>query len=95
MLRSLGFRSQMVGVGMLIEMGFIALLGVVLGTVLALAMAWRLFAENTFGPDVSLYIPVGTVVIFMVVAMAASLVLTYLPARQAARTTIAEALRYE
>ena len=94
-LRSLGFRSQMVGVGMLIEMGFIALLGVVLGTVLALAMAWRLFAENTFGPDVSLYIPVGTVVIFMVVAMAASLVLTYLPARQAARTTIAEALRYE
>ena len=94
-LRSLGFRSQMVGVGMLIEMGFIALLGVVLGTVLALAMAWRLFAENTFGPDISLYIPAGTIVIFMVVAMAASLVLTYLPARQAARTTIAEALRYE
>ncbi len=94
-LRSLGFRSQMVGVGMLIEMGFIALLGVVLGTVLALAMAWRLFAENTFGPDVSLYIPAGTIVIFMVMAMAASLVLTYLPARQAARTTIAEALRYE
>ena len=94
-LRSLGFRSQMVGVGMLIEMGFIAFLGVALGTALALALAWRLFAENTFGPDISLYIPVGTIVIFMVGAMAASLVLTYLPARQAARTTIAEALRYE
>ena len=94
-LRSLGFRSRMVGVGMLIEMGFIAFLGVALGTALALALAWRLFAENTFGPDISLYIPVGTIVIFMVGAMAASLVLTYLPARQAARTTIAEALRYE
>ena len=94
-LRSLGFRSRMVGLEMLIEMGFIAFLGVVLGTVLALAMAWRLFDEQTFGPGVSLYIPAGTVVIFMVGAMAASLVLTYLPARQAARTTIAEALRYE
>ena len=94
-LRSLGFRSRMVGLEMLLEMGFIAFLGVALGTTLALALAWRLFDEQTFGPGVSLYIPVGTIVIFIVGALAASLVLTYLPARQAARTTIAEALRYE
>ena len=94
-LRSLGFRSRMVGLEMLLEMGFIAFLGVALGTTLALALAWRLFDEQTFGPGISLYIPVGTIVIFVVGALAASLVLTYLPARQAARTTIAEALRYE
>lgn len=94
-LRSLGFRSRMVGIQMLLEMGFIAFLGVALGTTLALALAWRLFDEQTFGPDVTLYIPAGTIAIFAVGAMAASLVLTYLPARQAARTTIAEALRYE
>lgn len=94
-LRSLGFRSRMVGLQMLLEMGFIALLGVVLGTALALALAWRLFAEDTFGPDVSMYIPWGTVIAFAAGAMGAALLLTYLPARQAANTPIAEALRYQ
>ena len=94
-LRSLGFRSRMVGLQMLLEMGFIALLGVVLGTALALALAWRLFAEDTFGPGVSMYIPWGTVLAFAAGAMGASLLLTYLPARQAANTPIAEALRYQ
>ena len=94
-LRSLGFRSRMVGVQMLLEMGFIALLGVLLGTVLAIVLAWRLFAEDTFGPGVSMYVPWGTVIAFAAGAMGAALLLTYLPARQAANTPIAEALRYE
>lgn len=94
-LRSLGFRSRMVGLQMLLEMGFIALLGVTLGTALALALAWRLFAEDTFGPGVSMYIPWGTVIAFAGGAMGAALLLTYLPARQAANTPIAEALRYQ
>lgn len=94
-LRSLGFRSRMVGLQMLLEMGFIALLGVTLGTALALALAWRLFAEDTFGPGVSMYIPWGTVIAFAAGAMGAALLLTYLPARQAANTPIAEALRYQ
>ena len=94
-LRSLGFRSRMVGLQMLLEMGFIALLGVLLGTALALALAWRLFAEDTFGPGISMYVPWGTVIAFAAGAMGAALLLTYLPARQAANTPIAEALRYE
>ena len=94
-LRSLGFRSRMVGMQMLLEMGFIALLGVLLGTALALALAWRLFAEDTFGPGVSMYVPWGTVIAFAAGAMGAALLLTYLPARQAANTPIAEALRYQ
>ena len=94
-LRSLGFRSRMVGVQMLLEMGFIALLGVLLGTVLAIVLAWRLFAEDTFGPGVSMYVPWGTVIAFAAGAMGAALLLTYLPARQAANTPIAEALRYQ
>ena len=94
-LRSLGFRARMVGVQMLLEMGFIALLGVLLGTVLAIVLAWRLFAEDTFGPGVSMYVPWGTVIAFAAGAMGAALLLTYLPARQAANTPIAEALRYE
>ena len=94
-LRSIGFQSRSVGFEMLLEMGFIAFLGIALGTVLALGLAWRLFDEGTFGSDVSMYIPVGQIAPILIGALAASLLLTALPALQAARTTIAEALRYE
>ena len=93
-LRAIGFQARLVGFELLIEMGFIALLGLGLGTALALGLAWRLFAEGTFG-EVSMYIPLGTILPMLIGAFVASLVLTYFPARQAARTTIAEALRYE
>ena len=93
-LRAIGFQARLVGFELLLEMGFIALLGLGLGTALALGLAWRLFAEGTFG-EVSMYIPLGTILPMLIGAFAASLILTYFPARQAARTTIAEALRYE
>ncbi len=93
-LRAIGFQSRLVGFELLLEMGFIALLGLGLGTALGLGLAWRLFAEGTFG-EVSMYVPLGTVLPILFGAFAASLILTYFPARQAARTTIAEALRYE
>ena len=93
-LRAIGFQSRLVGFELLIEMGFIALLGLGLGTALALGLAWRLFAEGAFG-EISMYVPVGTILPILIGAFAASLILTYFPARQAARTTIAEALRYE
>ena len=93
-LRAIGFQSRLVGFELLLEMGFIALLGLGLGTALALGLAWRLFAEGTFG-EVSMYVPLGTILPMLIGAFLASLVLTYFPARQAARTTIAEALRYE
>ena len=93
-LRAIGFQARLVGLELLLEMGFIALLGLGLGTALALGLAWRLFAEGTFG-EIDMYIPLGTILPMLVGAFIASLVLTYFPARQAARTTIAEALRYE
>ncbi len=93
-LRAIGFQSRLVGLELLLEMGFIALLGLGLGTALALGLAWRLFAEGTFG-EIDMYIPLGTILPILIGAFIASLVLTYFPARQAARTTIAEALRYE
>ena len=93
-LRAIGFQARLVGFELLLEMGFIALLGLGLGTALALGLAWRLFAEGTFG-EIDMYVPLGTILPILFGAFIASLVLTYFPARQAARTTIAEALRYE
>ena len=94
-LRAIGFQSRMIGLELMIEMGFIAFLGIGLGTVLALGLAWKLFAEGTFGSDVGMYVPLGTILPIIFGSFAASLLLTYFPARQATRIPVAEALRYE
>ena len=96
-LRAIGFRRQFVGLELLLEMGFIAVLGVGLGTILAVALAWRLFSEDIIGSTggISFYVPVVQIAIFAAAALVAAMLMTYLPARQAARITIAEALRYE
>ena len=97
MLRAIGFSRGFVRLDMILEMSFIALLGVFLGSVLAVALSWRLFTEGAFGSTTGaeFYVPIGQILLFVAIAIFASLVLTYLPARQAANTTIAEALRYE
>ena len=77
-LRAIGFQSRLVGFELLIEMGFIALLGLGLGTALALGLAWRLFAEGTFG-EISMYVPVGTILPILIGAFAASLYPDILP----------------
>ena len=97
MLRAIGFQRHLVGLELLLEMGFIALLGITLGVALSIALAWRLFSEDVFGSTGGLdfYVPIGRILLLAFGSLAAALILTYLPARQAARTTIAEALRYE
>jgi putative ABC transport system permease protein len=40
-------------------------------------------------------VPWGTVLFFLTLSLAASLVMAYIPARQAARVPISQALRYE
>ena len=96
-LRAIGFQRRHVGLALLLEMGFIALLGITLGVTLSIALAWRLFSEDVFGSTGGLdfYVPIGRILLLAFGSLAAALILTYLPARQAARTTIAEALRYE
>ena len=96
-LRAIGYRRGMVRLEMLLEMGFIAALGIGIGIALALALAWRLFDEQTFGGfgGIAFQIPVVEIVIFAAAAQTGALLMTYLPARQAARLPPAEALRYE
>ena len=96
-LRAIGFQRRLIGLELLMEMGFIASLGVGLGVALALALAWRLFTEGVFGSfgGLSFYVPVVRIAIIAGAALIAGLVMTYLPARAAARVPVAEALRYE
>lgn len=93
-LRAVGFRAGMVQFAFLLESSFIALLGIAVG--LALGFGLSVGIVNEIGettPGLSFRIPWTTIAVVVVVGFLASLLTTYLPARQASRIYPAEALR--
>jgi putative ABC transport system permease protein len=92
-LRSLGFVSPKVRVAFLLESGFVALEGIVVGTALALVTASQLFANGDFGEGISFQVPWGNVLLLTGAALVASLIATAWPAQQASRVAPAVALR--
>ncbi len=98
MLRAIGYQRSMVQLSFLLESGFIALSGIVLGLGLGLTFAWSLFTSGEFGETskgISFTVPWLQVFGVTAFALVASLVMTYVPARAASRVSVAEALRYE
>ncbi|MCY4583758.1 MAG: FtsX-like permease family protein [Chloroflexi bacterium] len=95
-LRAIGFRSGMVQLAFLVESSFIALLGIVVGLGLGFGLSIDIIREvgESF-ENVTYAIPWETVILVIVVAYGASLLTTYLPARQASNIYPAEALRYD
>ena len=94
-LRAIGFQRNMVQLLFLMESSFIALLGIALGVALASGLSVgiiRSIGENVEG--VRYEVPWMTIVIVVGVAYGASLLMTFLPARQAANVYPAEALRF-
>lgn len=96
MLRAIGFQRWMVRAVFLVENSFVAILGTGLGLILGGLMG-RQYVDNQAksNPSVQFGIPWMQVSLVVGVAIVASLIATYLPARQAARVFPAEALRYE
>ena len=95
MLRAVGYQRSMVQASFLIESSFIALLGILTGTGLAFGLSVGIVNEIAQDFEaVRFGIPwVSTGVVF-VVAYGASMLTTFLPARQASRIYPAEALRF-
>jgi putative ABC transport system permease protein len=96
MLRALGFQRGQVRLAFLIESSFVALLGIGLGVALGAALSVGIvdsFAEQISG--IRYTVPWGTLGVIVGVSYAASLLTTFLPARQASKVYPAEALRYE
>ena len=92
-LRSLGFLPGQVRRAFVLESGFVALQGILVGVVLAIITASQLIATDAFGTDVDFIVPWGELGLLTSVALIASLLATAWPAQQASQIPPAVALR--
>jgi putative ABC transport system permease protein len=92
-LRSLGFDSKQVRRAFIAESSFVALEGILLGTLLAVVSTWRLLLSGAFGEGLHFGVPVTQVAVIVVLAFVATLFATAAPAQQAAKIRPAVALR--
>jgi len=93
-LRALGCTARAISVGLLVESGVVALLGAGLGIGVGLFVAQSTVAFlSRISPELVFGIPWEQIGLVLVVSVGAALLMTILPARQAARLTPAEALR--
>ena len=98
MLRAVGYRKGMIQLSFLIESSFVAVLGIVIGTVLGLVLSYNAILDirDEEGLDTIRYaIPWVQMIVILGVTYFFSLLATYVPARQASNVYPAEALRYE
>jgi putative ABC transport system permease protein len=95
MLRAMGFSSGVVRAAFLLEAGFVAVLGIVVGVVLALVVSYQLLSNSdVFGQSrLAFSVPWGPLALLLLAALGASLAATAAPATQAARIRPAVALR--
>ncbi|MEY2472631.1 MAG: putative transport system permease protein [Actinomycetota bacterium] len=95
MLRAMGFPSRIVRQMFLTEASFLAVQGIVLGTVLALITSYNLLTHSsTFGgQSIGFQIPVVNIAIVSAIALVASLAASAYPANQASKIRPAVALR--
>jgi putative ABC transport system permease protein len=76
-----------------LESGFVALEGILVGVLLALVTSAQLVATGEFGQDIEFIIPWTQIALLTATALAASLIATAWPAQQASRIPPAVALR--
>jgi putative ABC transport system permease protein len=93
-LRALGFTARAVSLGLLVESALVALLGAALGVGVGLFVAESTITFlGRLSPELRFSIPWDQISLVVFISLGAALVMTILPARQAARLTPAEALR--
>ena len=93
MLRALGFQARTVRRSFVLESGFVAIEGTLIGVSLALLTAYQLTATEAFGDGIPFSIPVVELTILAAGTLLASLLATAAPASAAARIRPAVALR--
>jgi putative ABC transport system permease protein len=93
-LRALGFTARAVSAGLLVELAVVALLGAGLGVGVGLFVAQSTVAFlSRLNPELVFAIPWNQIALVILISVGAALLMTILPARQAAKLTPAQALR--
>ncbi|MFQ5918824.1 MAG: FtsX-like permease family protein [Thermoplasmata archaeon] len=92
-LRALGFRKNMILKAFLLELSFVAVLGIVLGLVLGIALTYNLYLTLSFFGEAEFVIPWPNLILILGLAFLASLLATLSPSRRASKLPPAEALR--
>ncbi|MEX2159145.1 MAG: FtsX-like permease family protein [Dehalococcoidia bacterium] len=96
MLRAIGYKRSTVALSFMLESAFIMFLGIGSGVGLAIWLSFFLITSNEFPTTSAGYaIPWPQIIFISGLTFLASLVMTFIPARQAAGVPTAEALRYE
>jgi len=95
MLRAIGYKRSMVALSFLMESSFITLLAIFSGITLAIWLSYFLVTSDDFPEGATYHVPWLQIVILALFTYGASLLMTWIPARQAASIPVAEALRYE
>jgi len=97
MLRAIGYTRGAVALSFLMESSFVTLLGIVSGLGLAILLSYFIMTsdELTATGLTGFYIPWLEILLICAFAYVASLLMTFVPSRQASSIPIAEALRYE
>ncbi len=92
-LRALGFRKQMILRTFLVELSFVAVLGILLGLILGIALAYNLFTSMDLFADAEFIIPWPNLALILIFAFVASVLATLSPSIRASKMPPAEALR--
>jgi len=92
-LRALGFQAAAVRGAFVVESAFVAVEGVLIGTVLALVTAWSITLTDAFGSTLSFRVPFGAIGLLVTGTFLCTLMATAAPARSASRIRPAVALR--
>ena len=92
-LRALGFQAAAVRAAFVVESAFVAVEGVLIGTVLALVCAWSITLTDAFGSALAFRVPFGTIALVVAGTFVCTLLATAAPARSASRIRPAVALR--
>ena len=95
-MRAIGYRARMIRIQFMMESIFITVIGTGLGLGLGALISWS-FLDDISGSNQGLAfnIPWMSILVVVGITVAAALITTYVPARQASQVFPAEALRYE
>lgn len=95
MMRAIGFKRRMIRYVFLMENSFITITGIILGSVLGIALGWLLWFDGFEPMSWKFYVPWNSILMVGIIAYGAMFLTAIPSAHKASKVTPSEALRFE